>query len=91
MYGQKNGSFLSEVICLLSEYKAGDIVLLKPLDEISDRQRWIVDGMKSRFGTALQISVLENGFDSFRASNDIGYSWSLSWIKSRVGDDLIIK
>lgn len=91
MYGRKNGSNPSEVICLLSEYKAGDIVLLKPLEEISDRGQWIVDDMISRFGTTVQISTLENGCGSFRINNDIGYSWSLSWIKSRVGDDLIIK
>lgn len=90
MYGRKNGSNPSEVICLLSEYKAGDVVMLKPLDEIFDRKDWIVDDMKSLFGKTVQIMMLENGWGSFKASGGFWYSWSLSWIKSRVGDDLII-
>lgn len=73
------------------EYNAGDVVMLKPLDEIFDRQDWIVPNMKQSFGKASRILFLEMDYDSYRADDGSGYSWSLSWIKSRVGDDLIIK
>lgn len=73
-----------------TEYNEGDFVMLKPLDKISDHRSWIVNGMKYRFGKVVQISVLEHGWGSFRVNDGSGYSWSLSWIESRVGDDLII-
>lgn len=73
------------------EYNAGDVVMLKPLDEIFDRQDWIVPNMEQSFGKASRILFLENGWGSYRADDGSGYSWSLSWIESRVGDDLIIK
>lgn len=73
-----------------TEYNEGDFVMLKPLDEIYVNRSWIVNGMKYRFGTVVQILVLEHDYGSFRINDGSGYSWSLSWIKSRVGDDLII-
>lgn len=73
------------------EYNAGDVVMLKPLEEVFDRQEWITPNMKQSFGKASRILFLESSFGSYRADDGSGYSWSLSWIESRIGDDLIIK
>lgn len=73
-----------------TEYNAGDVVMLKTLDNVLDRQGWIVNEMRNSFGTAVRILFVDDGWGSFRADDGSGYSWSLSWIKSRIGDDLII-
>lgn len=73
-----------------TEYNAGDVVMLKTLNDVLDRRNWIVDEMRNRFGTAVRLLFVEDGWNSFRADDGTGYSWSLSWIESRIGDDLII-
>lgn len=73
-----------------TEYNAGDVVMLKTLNNVLDRRNWIVDEMRNRFGTAVRLLFVGDDWDSFRADDETGYSWSLSWIESRIGDDLII-
>lgn len=71
-----------------NEYKAGDVVVLKPLNEIPDRSNWVVTPMTERFGKSVKITLIDENWQSFRINGD--YEWSLSWIKSRIDDDLII-